>query len=447
MGQGRGFRGAAIAVALGAACQTEKPTGVGEETGSAESGIAIDGSSDGTSAAVTSGDGPRLDIGGGGSTGSPGDCQGGMMMGENTFSIIWIANTPEGTVSKIDTKTRVELARYYTGPTNGGDDPSRTSVNLQGDAAVSNRGGGITKFASEEVRCVDRDNSGTIETSTGPNDVRPFGADECMIWHIETPVDGDNRHGPRPTAWDAGADDDPCNISDDRLWIGWWDYPNDIGHFERLDGETGVRLDLVEVLDWDTQGQANFGPYGGAVNAEGDLFASGRGPGPLVRIDGETLIYDRWDVPEGTSPYGIAVDAEGGVWMGDWNGGVLHFDPATEAFDVIDTPGSTRARGIMIDSAGFAWAAGNAPCGAIKVDTATLAVVADDIALPGCVNPVGVSIDIDGFVWIPDRDANRAYKLDPNTFASETFEGLVGPYTYSDMTGAGLGLVINPPTG
>jgi hypothetical protein len=28
-----------------------------------------------------------------------------------------------------------------------------------------------------------------------------------------------------------------------------------------------------------------------------------------------------------------------------------------------------------------------------------------------------------------------------------TTTGLIGPYTYSDMTGAGLGLVVNPPQG
>lgn len=442
-----------VSVAMGAsACHNETPPAAdGGSAGSGGIGIDGGGSVDDTTAGGGGGggDGPRLDVGAGAETGGgPGDCNGGGgMMGENTFSIIWIANTPEGTVSKIDTKTRTELGRYYTGPTNGGDDPSRTSVNLEGDAAVSNRGGGIAKFASEDVRCIDRNGNGAIDTSTGANDVRPFGEDECMLWHIDTPVDGNNNHGPRPTAWDAGGENNPCDISDDRLWVGWWDRDDNIGHFERLDGATGTRLDLVEVIDWDTFGDTDYGPYGGAVNAEGDLFTSGRSPGPLVRIDGETLTYDRWDVPDGTSPYGIAVDAEGEVWMGDWNGGILHFDPSTETFDVIDTPNSSRSRGIMVDRNGFAWAAGNDPCAAIKVDTNTLAVVTDTIMLPGCDDPVGVSIDVDGFVWIPDRGAEVAYKVDPNTYTTQTFTGLVGPYTYSDMTGAGLGLVVNPPTG
>src|SRR5688572_11796764 len=67
--------------------------------------------------------GDKLDVNpgsGGGNTG--GDCMGGGgMNGENEFSLIWIANSPEGTVSKIDTMTGVELGRYFTGPTNGSD--------------------------------------------------------------------------------------------------------------------------------------------------------------------------------------------------------------------------------------------------------------------------------------------------------------------------------------
>ncbi len=419
---------------------TEGEASLGEGIGVDGSSVAADSNADEDTAEV------RLDAGSGITSGGAGDCMGGGEA-ENTFSIIWIANSPEGTVSKIDTKTRTELARYYTGPTNGSDDPSRTAVNLGGDAAVSNRAGGIVKFASEDIRCIDRNANGVIDTSTGAADVRPFGADECMLWHIDTPVDGDPDHGPRPTAWDAGTQQTPCEVAEHRLWVGWWDYADNIGHFERLSGADGSTLDTVEVPDWNTLGTNNYGPYGGAVNAEGDLWATGLSPGPLVHIDAQTLVYDRWDVPAGEMPYGIAVDAEGDVWMADFNGGVLHFDPDTETFNIIDTPNSGRGRGIMIDREGFAWIAGNSPCSAIQVDTATRTLVTDTIPLPGCSTPVGVSIDVDGFVWLPDRGANLAYKLDPLSYTATTVAGLVGPYTYSDMTGAGLALVVNPPTG
>ena len=41
---------------------------------------------------------------------------------------------------------------------------------------------------------------------------------------------------------------------------------------------------------------------------------------------------------------------------------------------------------------------------------------------------------------------NMAFKVDPDTYQVQlTVTGLVNPYTYSDMTGAGLDLVLNPP--
>jgi hypothetical protein len=55
---------------------------------------------------------------------------------------------------------------------------------------------------------------------------------------------------------------------------------------------------------------------------------------------------------------------------------------------------------------------------------------------------------VEGYVWVVDRGAEVAYKVDPGTKqVALTVTGLVEPYTYSDMTGHGLGLVANPPQG
>lgn len=388
----------------------------------------------------------KLDVSTPGETEGQGDCPGGGgMMGGNAFSVIWIANSPAGTVSKIDTETREELGRFWSGPTEGSDDPSRTSVNLRGNVAVTNRAGSITKIAAVEADCLDANGDGMITTSQGPNDVLAWGTDECVLWHQDLPHDDDNRHGPRPTAWD-GSGDDECSDLEAKVWVGWYDHPANTGRFRKLDGNDGSTIGEAEQPNWDPEAEEDYGPYGGAVDRDGDFWVSGRSPGPLIEVHHSEFTVRRWEVPDGTEPYGIAMDSNGHPWMAGTDGSMLHFDPDTEMFDVI--PVTNRLRGLMVDAEGFAWAAANDPCGAVQVDTTTLTVVNAAIDLPGCDDPVGVSIDSEGFVWLPDRGANLAFKVDPTSYAAEvTVTPLEAPYTYSDMTGFGLGLVTTPPQG
>ena len=54
--------------------------------------------------------------------------------------LIWVANNQEGSVSKLDTRERVEVARYRTGP--GTPEPARTTVNTRGEARPGGAIGG-----------------------------------------------------------------------------------------------------------------------------------------------------------------------------------------------------------------------------------------------------------------------------------------------------------------
>jgi hypothetical protein len=399
-------------------------------------------SSGGGVVSVTASAGELLDVGGGGASGgNGGDCPGGGPgAGEYEFSFIWIANSPQGTVSKVNTFTGVEEGRYRTGP--GEPDPSRTSVNQFGDVAVANRNGGITKIAARLDACRDRDGDGTIQTSTGPQDILDWGDDECVLWHQDLPAQGSD--GPRPVAWEPVNSN--CSSTGPRVWVGYYSGTDqDVGIFRRLDGSTGDTLDEIEVPVWNLADKPT-GPYGGAVNAAGDFWVTGY-YGPAIRIDAETLEVEWFEPPDQSGFYGMALDVDENIWIGGCDGVIYRFDQAAQTFENI-APVEGRARGVQVDDAGRAWFAGNNPCRLIAVDTVTKQVIDDDIDLPGCGEPVGVSIDVEGYVWVVDKNAEQAYKVDPETYEIVTIvTGLVDPYTYSDMTGHGLGLVAGPPAG
>ena len=332
--------------------------------------------------------------------------------GQVEFSYIWIANSPEGTVSKIDTEDLVEEGRYITRP-DGNGNPSRTSVNLAGDVAVANRNGGVTKILA----------AGCDDTSTGPDDVRPW-PDGCVAWH--TAMDYASQ---RPVAWTRGTyDEASCTYRDPKLWTSGANPGIDV---MLLDGETGVIEESVTVDI--PLGLYSLGLYGAAVDGEGNFWATQLVSGYLVRVDREDFSVSTYEMP--IDAYGMTVDHEGRPWT--CNVGVARFDPVAELWDVGSAMPGVGGAGCMEDAEGRLWVAGYSLM-AIDIDTM------DEIAsyplpaiagIPDSDYARGVSVDFQGGVWAPAPHADAAYRLDPVTGEFESVDGLEFPYTYSDMTG------------
>ncbi len=409
---------------------------------------------------------------GGGTGASAGTGGGGA---EVDASFIWIANTDEGTVSKLDTRTLVELARYRTSPTGQGK-PSRTSVGPDGSVAVANRGGvstqpsveaGVTKIFASTDRCSDKNGNGTIETSTGKTDVLPWGEDECIAWHQPlaywsnrpvawAPVTApDSKEAPK--VWTAGAS--TCTSQ------------SCVFDVLRLNGDTGAIEDTIKVgplmgPDFTGAGAGgglptipglppipglggaleNYGPYGGASDAGGHFWTFTATTTHLVRVDAVTLAVRTWAVPNANG-YGMTIDPKGRIFVCGREG-VSRFDPATEKWDQSSASNVTLGyNGCMVDGKTKIWVGGGVDGGdpgLHSFDIDTLQWI-DSHA----VGPVkGVSIDIDGYVWGVSAGGgggfgglgatNTAFRVDPKNGSVEKYEGLNNPYSYSDMTGFGL---------
>jgi hypothetical protein len=411
---------------------TGEPTST---TGDATSGSGSQGvTGDASTAAVTSTttEGPKFDLGEMPDAGR-GVCTGqGMGMGDPEFSYIWIANTVQGTITKLDTQTMVEQGRYQTRPDINGS-PSRTSVNLSGDVAVANRNGGVTKVYARVDDCQDTNGTPGIQTSSGKDDILAWGQEECVAWH--TPFAYTTQ---RPVAWTAGVlNVATCKYEGQKLWTAGADAQAQMNiDVVLLNGDDGSIEATIPV----PVAVAGFGAYGGAVDAEGDFwFMTYTNSFPLVEVDLEDHTYQIYTPPPELHPYGITIDRKGRVWFGADLGGTARFDPATMTWNSL--PGVTGL-GIQEHPDGYMWMGTWPTTGIQAIDTETMAL-GPFIALPSPSQTKGVSIDFYGNVWLVDM-TNSAWRIDPDTLEYEVYTGLDQPYTYSDMTGWGLSNVSNP---
>jgi hypothetical protein len=406
------------------------------------------------------------------------------------FGYLWIANTGENTVSKIDIEDGREVARYASvrgsaglgvpavppggfggDQSNCGNCPSRTAIDYHGDAFVANRAfglqGTVTKYANDFADCVDGNGNGVIDTSVdvdtdGRIDVDDPGeflgeSDECILW--TAPV-GNNGGVPRALAIDAGGVDG----EDGNLWIGLYEE----GRVVQISGETGAPVDNGNgpVSVSLTTGGSSTRPYGCAVDGLGNLWVTGLSDGDqtyLSKVDtfGATLeaMYGMPDDDDGCSQgYGISVDTSQRVWLGGWDCRDLKaFDQTTEEWHRVDFDQYSNTRGVATDTAGNAWVAfTDGQVGKVRVDDIiTLGAAAPvelfdipELAGNGPIDStIGVGIDRNGACWAVSRNDNAplgtATRIDVGGNV-ESFPVGHRPYTYSDFTGFGLTTVVRP---
>ena len=331
---------------------------------------------------------------------------------EIKLAFIWIANSGEHTISKLDTDTGKEVARFHTCV-----DPSRTSVDLYSDVWVACRGdGGVAKIVAYEKNCVDKNNDGIVQTSKdnngdgkiSGNEMLPKGSDECVKF-ITYPGGSCQRA--------AGVD------SENNAWIGEWN------------GSTLRRLNAADGAVMQSFG-IGCNPYGLVIDGDGIIWVSGRGCDKLVRADPATGNYQHISPPTGNL-YGITVDMNGRIWLGHHsNGSMSRYDPKNGQWSNISSGGGCP-RGVAASAEGFAFY--GLGCGGdhhvMKVDINTMAAQKIDI---GCCDKqtVGVAMDSSGFLWAVNRNGNSATKIDATTNqVIGTYPVGSYPYTYSDMTG------------
>lgn len=381
-----------------------------------------------------------------------------------TLPTMWITNAGEDTVSKIDTTTGREVARYRTGfgPSGqpgylshlnnayAGPAPSRTAVDSDGNVYVANRhfdGKPASVMKILASGGVDRNGNGTIETSSDLNsDGAIAGAeilnmgdsngngvvdvaelqDERVAWIVQV---GSNGALGRSLCRDANG----------FIWLGLYN----TRQYYKLDPADGA----VVAGPVSTATPLSNNPYGCLVDNTGQLWGASLGTS-LLKLDTNTnTVVNIFNHAAFGSDYGIAI-GNGKVYQASLNSqSYLEFNPTTNTFSA---PAALKryATGVVTDGFGNIYSAQHgsgvtkyAPNGAV------LWTAPNQAGTPGVC--YGVQVDSDQNVWCIHFGAiGVAGKIAKYRAADGAALGVfnVGnyPYTYSDATGIAAFSTTNP---
>jgi streptogramin lyase len=179
---------------------------------------------------------------------------------------LWVPNTDEGSVSKLDAASATELARYRT----RGGDPIRVAVDHRGDAwVVDGSFGGtpyLSKLAGDAARCRDRNGDG-VRTSHGATQLLALGQDECVLLELPLMAAGDD---PRALSVDGSVAPDSERAGN--VWVGFAGSAEEVV-FDGASGEITSRIGL-----------GDFHPYASAFDRFGVLWSIDRA-GLVAQLD------------------------------------------------------------------------------------------------------------------------------------------------------------------
>ena len=360
-----------------------------------------------------------------------------------TWPYIWVPNSNEGTVSKVDTRTGQELARYRTCPSSVASyaNPSRTTIDQSGNCWVGNRQiGTVVKIGLLEAGWyIDRNGNGIPDTSydadgdgniTG-SEILPWGQDECVLYEVVlipgkegTFTPGNYSGGYANDYWNPG----PRGLAVDfygNLWAGCWSTMK----YYYVDGTSAQiqRTNDLSALD--------HHPYGAVIDAYGMLWSSGYhetvSRDSLVRMnpaDGSTTKFTF-----GHFTYGLGLDRSNHIFVAGWQSSKLsRVNVATLATEwTVAAP--NESRGVVVTDDGEVWVANSAP--------GTVTRFANDgtqlATIPVGSTPTGVSLDSEGKVWVVNNGDEYIKRINTKFGAVDLSKRIIGGthYGYSDMTG------------
>ncbi len=317
---------------------------------------------------------------------------------ENNF--IWIANSGEDTVTKINTVTGQKF-----GPFNVGDNPSRTAVTRDGSVWVGNR---------------------------NSHNVTKLNADGTHQYTIAL----DGNCAPRGVALDKFGN----------VWVGCFALRGYMGAADGYVYKITPEGTIVSGYPF----HANLPIYGFAIDSKGYLWSSrlddnysGAENRKIFNINtnknpGENGFFNTFNFPY--KSYGLVVDANDNVWYGGWADNDIKKLTYNSSANTISVASFTHAgmetpRGIAVDSNNNIWTACSTSNTLEKFTSS--GVHLGSFSTRGTA-PIGVGVDSENHIWVVNNGSNNTVEFNNDGSHRRTYNVGAAPYSYSDITGFNL---------
>lgn len=347
---------------------------------------------------------------------------------------VWVPNTAEGTVSRVDVSAGAETARYFSSRGNPSfAEPSRVAVDHQGDAWVANRHftgqGTVAEIAGVEERCVDISGDGNIQTSDGST---LLADDECVLAEYDV---GGVAEVPRALAIDGqfGPDD----VSGGNVWVGL----HDAEAVVQISGFDGREIDRIAMPGFEPYA-ATFDPFGTLwmIARDGKLASIDPGQNPRVPVI-------RLAPLRCYTFYSLVSDDLGRLYMTGFDCDALtRYEPRADRWTSVDVAPSPR---------GLAFAKSEGARLLFVAHTgATASLVDADTLVPRWESPlratndpvetVGAAVDVLGAPWFVstrldvDAASGLATRLDAEGMVTAEVQVGALPHAQGDLSGGAL---------
>lgn len=377
-----------------------------------------------------------------------------------SFPVLWIANAGEDTLSKVDTVQQGgspgrEIARYRTWFNSGtyahdawsGAAPSRTAVDVEGNAYVADRWFGWYPMVFKVLNntFIDRNGNGVMDTSVDANNDGTIQLSEMMplVDSIPNSIIDPSEIQDERIAWVARVPDGSygggmsrsngigralCLGTDGNLWVGLY---NSFEYFKisAADGHT--------IAGPVATSQPN---YGCLIDQNGTLWGANWSAGNLTKIE---------NTASNTGPYPLSnfsVPAVYGLALGRDQSNVIHVYMGGSCSSYVDFNSATNTWSTPADVGYCTYAVGTDNNGNVLVSKQTGgvakfnpvdgAVIWDKGSQVGSSDSRGVIADANNDIWQVHRASHNIAKY---AGATGDFLGVIPvgfePYTYSDASG------------